>query len=208
VADKKNCRLVQNKKRVMKNVTFRRKYIASLEIPCHEKFGHFIYMDVLLCMARQVVEQAYIKSSIAENKEVVSDDKMKEIGKVLEAPKPKEDPKVEFRKAVLGISKLNQKIASVDALIKIAKGMSKKGGIKNIDVKERDEEQEIYSSKHYIYGELIVKCWRDFMSAKALEIGENEKNRIRSLVNSDEGELEEKSKDLKLIDQSPQAPKE
>jgi len=70
VADKKNCRLIANKKRVMKNVTYRRKYIASLEIPSHEKFGHFLYMDVLLCMSRQVVEAAYIKSEIAASREV------------------------------------------------------------------------------------------------------------------------------------------
>jgi hypothetical protein len=47
--------------------------------------------------------------------------------------------------------------------------MAKKG-FKNIDIKQLEDDTEIYSSKHYIYGELIVKCWRDFMKAKADEI--------------------------------------
>jgi len=41
-----------------------------------------------------------------------------------------------------------------------------------------DEGTEIYSSKHYIYGELIVKCWRDFMKVRAdefLELEERQK---------------------------------
>lgn len=33
-----------------------------------------------------------------------------------------------------------------------------------------EDNHEIYSSKHYIYGELIVKCWRDFLDVKAEEI--------------------------------------
>jgi len=81
----------------------------------------------------------------------------------------KVDPKVEFKKAVLGISKLNNEIASVAELIKTAGKMAKKG-FKNIDIKQLEDDTEIYSSKHYIYGELIVKCWRDFMKAKADEI--------------------------------------
>lgn len=47
-----NCKLIANKKRIKKNVSYRRKYIASLEIPSHEKFGHFLFMDTLQCMSR------------------------------------------------------------------------------------------------------------------------------------------------------------
>jgi len=64
---------------------------------------------------------------------------------------------------------LNKNIASVDQLIKTANKMAKKG-FKNIDVKQYEDDTEIYSSKHYIYGELIVKCWRDFVRANADEI--------------------------------------
>ena len=54
--------------------------------------------------------------------------------------------------------------------------MAKKG-FKNIDVKmdQQDENQvkEIYSSRHYIYGELIVKYWRVFVEENAQDLVED-----------------------------------
>lgn len=78
---------------------------------------------------------------------------------------------------MLGISQLNKEIASVGELIKTAKKTAKTGS-KNLDIKNIEEDAEIYSSKHYIYGELIVKCWRDFQRVKHqefLELAEREK---------------------------------
>lgn len=49
-----------------------------------------------------------------------------------------------------------------------------KKALGRIDINKHEEEQEIYSSKHYIYGELIVKCWRDFLEVKADEINNAE----------------------------------
>jgi len=73
---------------------------------------------------------------------------------------------------------LNKDIASVAEIIKTANQMAKKG-FKNIDVKmEQDENtvKEIYSSKHYIYGELIVKYWRVFVEENAQDlVSEKEK---------------------------------
>lgn len=40
-------KLIANKKRILKNVTYRRKFIASLEIPSHDRFGHFMFVDTL-----------------------------------------------------------------------------------------------------------------------------------------------------------------
>jgi len=54
-------KLIANKKRILRNVTFRRKYIAQLEVPSHDKFGVFMFVDTLQCMSRLVVEAAYIK---------------------------------------------------------------------------------------------------------------------------------------------------
>lgn len=68
LAQRQNCRLVPHKKRLLKNVTFRRKYIASLEVPSHDKFGVFMFVDTLQCMSRQVVEAAFIRDSIMEQK--------------------------------------------------------------------------------------------------------------------------------------------
>lgn len=46
-----------------------------------------------------------------------------------------------------------------------------KRALGKIDINKLEEDaHEIYSSKHYIYGELIVRCWRDFLEAKAEEI--------------------------------------
>ena len=63
-------------------------------------------------------------------------------------------------------------------MIKTAQKMAKKG-FKNIDIKHHDAEDdtEIYSSKHYIYGELIVKCWRDFIKVHAVEMEQDMVNR-------------------------------
>lgn len=152
LAGKSQCRLVQNKKRLLKNVTYRRKYIAALEIPSHEKFGIFNFTDVLLCMSRQVVESSYIKDQITEQRQlsVNQQELQKELGKTqvnqairekLEANEKKKnlDPKVEFRKAVLGISRLDKEIASVAELTKTAAKMAKRG-FKNIDIKYLEED--------------------------------------------------------------------
>lgn len=60
--------------------------------------------------------------------------------------------------------------------------MAKKG-FKNIDIKQLEEDSEVYSSKHYIYGELIVKCWRDFVKVKV----ENEGGISNEHAGADEG---------------------
>ena len=55
-------------------------------------------------------------------------------------------------------------------LLKIANKLSSKQ-LGAIDINKLEEDaHEIYSSKHYIYCELIVKCWRDFLQAKADDI--------------------------------------
>lgn len=63
-------KLIANKKRILKNVTYRRKYIAQLEVPSHDKFGIFMFVDILQCMSRLVVEAGYIKDEVAENRKL------------------------------------------------------------------------------------------------------------------------------------------
>jgi hypothetical protein len=85
-------------------------------------------------------------------------------------PSMKRDHKVDFRNIINGISFLSKNIASVNELLKTA-GKMKKSALGKIDINKLEEDShEIYSSKHYIYGELIVRCWRDFLQAKAGEI--------------------------------------
>lgn len=202
LAQMKNCRLIANKKRMLKNVTFRRKYIASLEIPSHERFGYFYFLDTLQCMSRIVVEAAFIKDKIAEQK-MMSANAMtaqnhmgkgkfeQEVhSKLRTQQEEKVDPKVEFKKAINGISQLNTDIASVAEIIKTAQKMAKKG-FKNIDIKFHDAEDdtEIYSSKHYIYGELIVKCWRDFIKVHAVEMEQDMINRELASQSASQNQL-------------------
>lgn len=65
-------KLIANKKRILKNVTFRRKFIAQLEIPSHEKFDHFLFIDVIQCMSRLIVESSYIRDEVSEQKRILS----------------------------------------------------------------------------------------------------------------------------------------
>lgn len=41
---------------MLKSSAFRRKFIATLEIPSHENFNYFYFIDTLQCMARIIVE--------------------------------------------------------------------------------------------------------------------------------------------------------
>ena len=81
--------------------------------------------------------------------------------------------------------------------------MAKKGNIKNIDVKQLEDDSEIYSSKHYIYGELIVKCWRDFVRAKAADI-EAFEEKERAERAASEGESGRRLPNDSELNQSPQ----
>jgi len=65
-------KLIANKRRILKNVTQRRKFIASLEIPSHHDFGVFMFTDCLQCMARLVVEASYIRDECLEQKKALS----------------------------------------------------------------------------------------------------------------------------------------
>jgi C4-dicarboxylate-specific signal transduction histidine kinase len=131
-------------------------------------------------MSRLVVEASYIRDECLEQKKALSvyhQQLNQEMGekKVSNAIKnvlsrEKRDHKVEFRQYINGISSLNKNIASVDELIKVASKMTKRA-LGKIDINKMEEDaHEIYSSKHYIYGELIVRCWRDFLEVKAEEI--------------------------------------
>jgi len=47
LANINGCRLLSNKKRILKSTIHRRKLIASFEIPCHDSFKSFYFIDVL-----------------------------------------------------------------------------------------------------------------------------------------------------------------
>lgn len=143
-----------------------------------------MFTDTLQCMARLVVESSYIRDECSASKREMSQQHMmlnNNMGEQkvntaikgainLNVPEEKRDHKVDFRNITNNISSLSKNIASVNELIKTASSM-KKSALGKIDYNKIEEDfHEIYSSKHYIYGELIVMCWRDFLKAKAGEI--------------------------------------
>lgn len=96
-------------------MTFRRKFIAQLEIPSHHDFGVFMFVDTLQCMSRLVVEANYIKEEVADqrkfsinHKELNADlGESKVAGAIKEVLDDQGGPrnhKTEFRETINGIS--------------------------------------------------------------------------------------------------------
>lgn len=211
----------------MKNITYRRKFIASLEVPSHHDFGVFMFTDTLQCMSRLVVEATYIKEECLDAKKALSlqhqqlnnemgqdavQGAIKEVMDQQNDSSNKRDHKAEFRSFINGISSLNKNIASVGELLKTAGKVGKKA-LGKIDVNKLEEDShEIYSSKHYIYGELIVRCWRDFLVAKAEDIKLAEDAHRQSRSNSmqhqsQSGNEDSKTELIKLDDNQVVPPK-
>ena len=74
------------------------------------------------------------------------------------------DYELDFNEVVNGIGALDPKIESVIILKQIAKKIA--NGIKNhgkLDVNEDCATAEVYTSKHFIYGSMIVDCWREYL---------------------------------------------
>ena len=58
---KRRTNLILNNKSVLRSVIVRRRYIASLDVPTHNSFKSFQFIDVLTCMSRATVEVVYIR---------------------------------------------------------------------------------------------------------------------------------------------------
>jgi len=79
------------------------------------------------------------------------------------------DYELDFDEVLANMGTLDQKIDSVNTLKGIARGVgvkSTKGA--TIDVNS-DYEGDVYTSKHFVYGTLIVTCWREFIRIKVEE---------------------------------------
>ena len=66
-------KLIANKKRILKSVTRRSMFIADLEIPSHNSFSDFLFVDVLMCMSRLIVESDYVRHDLLEHKLLLKD---------------------------------------------------------------------------------------------------------------------------------------
>lgn len=62
------CNLISNRKLVIKDDAFRRRFIARLEIPAFNQFRNFLFYDVIQTMARNICEKQYNREKLAHNK--------------------------------------------------------------------------------------------------------------------------------------------
>jgi len=172
---KTECGLIPNRKLVDRDVTVRRRFIARLEIPCFNGFRRFMFYDVLQTMARTVCEKAYNKERISKKKVALKH--LKIMGthteEKLEAGVKGifgKEFELDFEDVLNNIGNLDKNIDSVSVLTQIARNMSKKSKAQGniLDVNE-DMTDEVYTSKHFVYGSLIVQCWRQFINIKEEE---------------------------------------
>jgi len=162
-----NCNLVNYKKKIVRDVYFRRRFIASLEIPTFRNFRAFMFYDVLQTLCRSVVQNSYNREKIAENKEKL---------KVLKALKLQfasdESLSMAAKNVVMGenftgefeemIANMGEKDKRIDLINQLKEKASKiqKKFSQDIDKALPPNQNEIYTSKHFIYGNLIVAGWR------------------------------------------------
>jgi hypothetical protein len=126
-------------------------------------------------MARTVCEKTYNRDRLAKKKLA-----LKQL-RLLDSKKAEEELakgvneiygheyELEFKDVVSNMVNLNKNIDSVNQL----KGIARNVGTKSvsgatIDVNS-DHEGDVYTSKHFVYGTLIVTCWREFIRIKDLE---------------------------------------
>lgn len=86
---------------------------------------------------------------------------------------------LEFEDVVTNIPQLDKNIDSVSVLTGIAQNVSKASKKKGHQLdKNEDAEDDIYTSKHFVYGSLIVQCWREFLTVQEAEkkLHEREQN--------------------------------
>lgn len=159
---KTECGLIPNRKLVDRDVTVRRRFIARLEIPCFNGFRRFMFYDVLQTMARCVCEKAYNKERFAKKKMAMkhlrilgthTEDKIEAGVKGIFGT----EYELDFEEILGNINNLDKNIDSVSVLTQIARNMSKKSKAQGniLDVNE-DYQEEVYTSKHFVYGSLIV----------------------------------------------------
>lgn len=171
----KECGLIPNRKLVAKDVVIRRRFIASLEIPAFNTFKRFMFYDVLQTMARKVCEKCYNKDRLRTKKSALAKIRLmthmedNEIDQHIKAIFGVEY-ELDFEEIVQNIGDLNKNIDSVSVLTGIAQNVGKASRKKGHSLdKNEDAEDDIYTSKHFVYGKLIVECWREFLKAKEAE---------------------------------------
>jgi len=73
---------------------------------------------------------------------------------------------LDFDEVLSNMNNLDKNIDSVSVLTSIARNIGSKarnGG--SLDINE-DYQGDVYTSKHFVYGTLIVTCWREFIRIK------------------------------------------
>jgi hypothetical protein len=128
-----------------------------------------MFYDVLQCMSRAVCEHVYGLERLKEKKMMAY--ALKQSEKEGSANQIKKniqqvftrDYELEFTDVVTGMPELDHQIESVDILRKSVNKINKKPQGKLCMAVEGEE---IYTSKHYVYGCLIVDCWREYLKVE------------------------------------------
>lgn len=147
-----------------------------------------MFYDVLQTMARKVCEKTYNKDRLRTKKMALA--KIRLMTHMDEAEIDAHiknifgtEYELDFDEIVQNIGELNKNIDSVSTLTSIAQSVGKAARKKGHSLdKNEDAEDDIYTSKHFVYGKLIVECWREFLITKETEqSGEQRDNNNNSV---------------------------
>lgn len=134
-----------------------------------------MFYDVMQSLARTVCEKNYNRERMSEKKLALKQLKLLKKQKQQEKMEDKvegiftKDYELEFDDVLSNMNRLDKNIDSVNQLKSIARSVgSKTVNAGAIDVNS-DEDGDVYTSKHFVYGTLIVQCWREFIRVKELE---------------------------------------
>lgn len=159
---------------VKDNSTFRKRMIIMLDIPTYKKFTEVMFFDVLQQICNKKVEIHHNAERIKENKQKlkiiklfsqspnVYDDTLQ----ALEIPNIKTDYDIDYEKLIEKMTTANSKIQLIQALNEKTKFLNAKynnqvdttsnmANSMHGSAAENDEEVTVYTTKHWIYGQLI-----------------------------------------------------
>lgn len=172
------CEMIAFKTKLIKDSAYRRRFIASLEIPTFRTFSQFMFYDVLQMLCQRTCEHHYNAERIQERKEklkvvkALQGQQMTEADLALHAAVlTKEEFQNDFADIITNMRKLDPKIELFSTLKQKSSQIGRKYS-RGIDRIQYDSDHkgnqtaDIYTSAHYIYGNYILAAWKEFIKMK------------------------------------------
>ena len=164
------CEMIAFKSKLVRDPAYRRRFIASLEIPTFREFSQFMFYDVLQTLCQPTCENHYNAEKIQERKEKLRIVKMLQGQTMTEADLAlhaaaltKDEYATDFSEIVANMRKLDPRIELFSTLKSKSAAIGKKysRGIDKVKLAGAGgQAADIYTSAHYVYGTYIVKKWR------------------------------------------------